>query len=325
MQPELTAEAARELCAEPILVTGATGFVGYHVCRRLAALGATVYGLSRSASHVRLPLGVRPLPVDMTAREAVQMAFEQARPTRVLNLAALGVDRPFLPLDEALAVNVDGTANALFAAQAIGVRRFIHVGTCYEHAAARPLSDGGTLSTYAASKLKAWETWHEFVHNSPLESAALRLFHVYGPGQASTGLISAAIEAALRGIVFDMTPGEQQRDFVFIDDVVAALLLALTMPLKKATTYDIGTGTGYSVRSVVFKIFEMIGGSGRAAVGALHYRQYEIMQAIANPVLAQNELGWQARVNLADGLAATIDWHRQQRIAQAAVMGYEQS
>lgn len=322
MQPSLTSEALKDLRAGPILVTGATGFVGYHVCQQLVALGATVYGLSRSASSVRLPAGVHPLAADVTAREAMQSAFEQVRPARVLNLAAIGVDRPFLPIEEALAVNVNGIVNTLFVAQAVGVRRFLHIGTCYEHAAAQPLSQGGTLSTYAVSKLRAWETWRDFAHRHGLESVALRLFHVYGPGQAATGLISSAIEAALRGAVFEMTPGEQLRDFVFIDDVVTALLLALTAPLKGIGTYDIGTGLGYSVRSVVVKIFEIIGGPGRVAVGALRYRQHEIMQAVADPLPARTDLSWQARVGLTDGLVATIDWHRQQRTAQiAAVMG----
>lgn len=318
MQLNLTTSTVADLCAQPILVTGATGFVGFHICQQLAALGAKVYGLSRSASSARLPGRVNPLPVDLTSREAVRAAFEQVRPARVLNLAAVGVDRPFLPLEEALSVNVDGTANALFAAQVVGVRRFIHVGTCYEHAAARPLSEGGTLSTYAASKLKAWEIWQAFVRSHSLESAALRLFHVYGPGQVSTGLISSAIEAALHGNVFDMTPGEQQRDFLFIDDVVTALVLALTVPLRNSCTYDIGTGVGYSVRSVIYKIFEMIGGPGRVAAGALNYRQHEIMQAIADPAPAQLDLGWQAQVSLADGLMATIDWHRHRKTAQTA-------
>ena len=318
MQLNLTTDAVADLCAGPILVTGATGFVGYHVCQQLATLGATVYGLSRSASNARLPAGVRPVAADVTRRDEVITALEQVRPSHVVHLAAVGVDRPFLPLEEALSVNVDGLANALFAAQAVGVRRFVHVGSCYEHAAAKPLSAGGTPSTYAASKLKAWESWLALVHNRDLESAALRLFHIYGPGQVSTGLISSAIEAALRGAVFDMTPGEQQRDFVFIDDVVAALLLALTVPLKKIDTYDIGTGMGYSVRSVVSRVFEMVGGPGRAAAGALSYRQHEIMQAVANPLPALHNLGWQARVSLADGLAATIAWHRQQSIAQTA-------
>ena len=326
MQAKLTTEALTQLRAGPILVTGATGFVGYHVCQQLVALGEKVYGLSRSASSDRLPAGVYPVPVDVTVREAMQAAFVQIRPACVLNLAAVGIDRPFLPMDEALAVNVAGTANTLYAAHAVAVKRFIHVGTCYEHMAGKPLTEGGTLSTYAVSKLRAWETWQTFVQSQGLTSAAVRLFHVYGPGQVSTGLIAAAIEAALHGAVFDMTPGEQQRDFIFIDDVVTALLLALTAPLKTAETYDIGTGLGHSIRSVVAKIFEMIGGPGRVAVGALHYRQHEIMQAIADPLAAQIELGWQAQVGLTDGLAATIEWHRQQKPAPlAAVTGHVQA
>ncbi len=317
---DLTTAALADLCAGPILVTGATGFVGFHVCQELIALGVTVYGVSRSASNARLPAGVIPLPADVTSHRAICSAFEQSRPARVLNLAASGVDRPFLPLDEALAVNVEGTAHVLLAAQAVGVQRFIHVGTCYEHAAAKPLSEGGTLSTYAASKLKAWEIWQTLAPHLELESAALRLFHVYGPGHVATGLIPSAIEAALYGKVFDMTPGEQQRDFVFIDDVVAALLLALVVPLSGLHTYDIGTGRGYSIRSIVLRLFEMIGGPGRVAAGALDYRDHEIMQAIADPVPAQRDLGWKARVSLADGLAATIDWHRQRKAAPTAEM-----
>jgi nucleoside-diphosphate-sugar epimerase len=320
MQLNLKPDVVAELCTGPVLITGATGFIGYHVCQQLAELGATVYGLSRSASGARLPAGVRLLSVDITSREALQLAFEQVLPVRVLNLAAIGVDRPFLPLDEALSVNVTGTANTLRAAQTVGVRRFIHVGTCYEHAADRPLAEGGTLSTYAVSKLQAWKTWQLFVHSHAMQSATLRLFHVYGPGQVSTGLISSAIEAALCGSVFDMTPGEQQRDFVFIDDVVTALLLALAVPLKSPGTYDIGTGLGYSVRSVVSKIFEAIGGSGYMAAGALHYREHEIMQAIADPVSAQHDLEWRAQISLAEGLVSTINWHRQQRIAQTAAV-----
>jgi nucleoside-diphosphate-sugar epimerase len=116
----------------------------------------------------------------------------------------------------------------------------------------------------------------------------------------------------LRGDRFEMTPGEQQRDFVFIDDVVEALLAALIAPLTGAETYEVGTGVGCSVRSVVHRIFEKVGGAGEAVVGARPYRNNEMMRLVANPQPIAQALGWQARTNLEAGLTATIDWQRQQ-------------
>jgi UDP-glucose 4-epimerase len=304
----LANEALTRLRTETLLVTGATGFIGRQICRHLIKVGVPVFGLSRSAASQTLPVGVQPIAVDITASAAVQVAFEQVRPTSVLHLAAAGVNHPFLPEEEAAQVNVNGTRNVLQASQAVQVRRFIQVGTCYESAA-----EASQASAYAVSKLEAWRIWRTFLKTySPLQTAAVRLFHVYGPEQPATGLIAAAICAALRGDRFEMTPGEQQRDFVFIDDVVEALLTALIAPLAGAETYEVGTGVGRSVRSVVHRIFEKVGGAGEAVVGARPYRSNEMMHLVANPQPIAQALGWQARTNLEAGLTATIDWQRRQ-------------
>ncbi len=292
-----------------VLVTGATGFIGRHLCRKLVELGVATHGLSRSASEATVPGGVIPIAADVTQRKDVVEALEQLRPSHVLHLAAAGVNQPFL--EETLQVNVGGTLNVLEASQAVQVQRFVQVGTCYEYTA-----DPDQASTYAASKLKSWRTWHAYVTAHPMETAALRLFHVYGPAQPATGLIASAILAALRGERFEMTPGEQERDFVYIEDVVEALVAALTMSLSGVETYDVGTGSGCSVRSVVRRIFEKVGGEGEVLVGALPYRSREIMRLVANPRPAARDLAWQARTNLETGLTLTIDWQRQQLLSQ---------
>ena len=73
-----------------VLVTGATGFVGQHLCRELAALGTATYGLSRSASRDTLPVGVIPIAADVTRRDEVIAALKQARPSQVVHLATVG-------------------------------------------------------------------------------------------------------------------------------------------------------------------------------------------------------------------------------------------
>jgi UDP-glucose 4-epimerase len=296
-----------------VLVTGATGFIGQHLCRKLVALGATTYGLSRSASVATVPAGVIPLAADVTQRETVVMALKRVRPSHVVHLAAVGVNQPFL--EEAAQINVQGTLNVLEASQAVHIRRFVHVGTCYEYTA-----DLNQASKYAASKLKSWSAWHAFVTTHSVQSAALRLFHVYGPAQPTTGLIASAILAALRGERFVMTPGEQERDFVFIDDVVEALLATLTSSFTGVATYDVGTGVGYSVRSVVCRIFEKVGGAGEVLAGALPYRHGEIMHLVAKPQPAARDLAWQARTDLETGLTLAIDWQRRQLMAQITGM-----
>lgn len=296
-----------------VLVTGATGFIGRHLCRKLVELGIATHGLSRSASEATVPRGVIPIAADVTQREAVLRALERVRPSHVLHLAAAGVNQPFL--EETVQINVGGTLNVLEASRAVQVQRFVQVGTCYEYTV-----DPDQASTYAASKLKSWRTWHDFVTTHSMETAALRLFHVYGPAQPATGLIASAILAALRGARFEMTPGEQERDFVFIEDVVEALVAALTSSLTGAETYDVGTGLGCSVRSVVRRIFETAGGEGEVLVGALPYRSREIMRLVANPQPAARDLVWQARTNLETGLALTIDWQRQQLMSQMTGM-----
>ncbi len=96
-----------------ILVTGATGFIGRHVCRRLVELGAVVYGLARSASTATVSASVIPLAADVTDRGGIIAALEQTRPTLVLHMAAAGVTEPFLPMEQAVKVNVSGTINVL--------------------------------------------------------------------------------------------------------------------------------------------------------------------------------------------------------------------
>lgn len=292
------------LRGETVLITGATGFIGRYVVERLLALGVRTFGLSRSASPETLPAGVQPLPIDLRDPAAVRGAFEAARPDRVIHLAAVGVTDPFLPVEIAVDVNIRGTINVLEACAALGVRRVVHVGTAYERAAAG--EPGGPGNPYVAAKLGAWSFWHAFTQAHALNSVALRLFHVYGPRQPARGLIPAAILSALRGETLKMTPGEQLRDFVYVTDVVDALLAAASTLAFQAQTYDIGTGEGRTVRSVVAQIFERVGGGGRFDAGALPYRPREVMTLIARPEAAQRELGWRAQVNWERGLSETL-------------------
>ena len=291
-----------------VLVTGATGFVGQHLCRELAARGTITLGLSRSASRDTLPGEVIPIAADVTRRAEMIAALKAARPTHVVHLAAVGATEPFLPIEEARRVNFTGTTHVLEACQAVGIKRFLHVGTAYEHSTATLQQPH---NPYVASKVAAWSFWQNFIQQHELEAIALRLYYVYGPHQVH-GLIPTAVRAAQRHERFEMTWGEQWRDFIYISDVIDALMTALTAPRVCGQTYDIGTGVGLQVKTAVQRIFEITGSHGEYVLGALDYRPHEEMELIAAPAAAQHDLNWQARVQFEEGIARTIETYRRQ-------------
>jgi nucleoside-diphosphate-sugar epimerase len=235
-------------------------------------------------------------------------ALDQARPSHVVHLAAVGATEPFLPIEEARRVNLTGTIHILEASQLVGIERFLHVGTAYEHSAA---GSQQPHNPYVASKIAAWSFWQTFIQEHQLDAVAVRLYYVYGPGQIH-GLIPAAIRAAQSQARFEMTPGEQRRDFVYVADVVDALLAALRLPNVCGQTYDIGTGAGLQVKTAVQRIFEIMDSRGQYVLGALNYRPNEEMELIAAPAAAQRDLKWQAQVNFDAGIRRTIDAYRRQ-------------
>jgi len=291
-----------------VLVTGATGFVGQHLCQKLVAQGTTTFGLSRSASLATLPIGVRPIAADVTRRDEMIAALKETRPSYVVHLAAVGATEPFLPIEEANQVNFMGTVHVLEASQAVGIKRFLHVGTAYEHSAATLQQPH---NPYVASKVAAWSFWRTFIQQHELDAVAVRLYYVYGPHQIH-GLIPTAVRAAQRHERFEMTPGEQWRDFVYVSDVIDALVAALTTPQGCGQTYDIGTGEGLQVKFAVQRIFEITQSRGEFVPGALDYRPQEEMELIAEPAAARRDLNWQARVQLEEGLVKTIEAYRRQ-------------
>jgi nucleoside-diphosphate-sugar epimerase len=143
------------------------------------------------------------------------------------------------------------------------------------------------------------------VYGTPVVVA--RPFNAYGPGQMQNSLIPTAIQAALDGEDFPMTPGRQRRDFIFVDDVVDGFLAIAAAPGIEGKSFDLGTGQATTVQDVVERIFALCGGAGQPQVGALSYRPGVVWESVADADRTKQSTGWQARIGLAEGLEITVN------------------
>ena len=300
-----------------VLVTGATGFIGQRLVRRMVETGARVHaGVAADERRERvagLPAQVRCLTFDVREAQAVRVAVAEAVPDIVFHLAAVGVADPDVDPALALAVNAGGEVHLLEAVKGREIERVVLVGTCYEYGA-QEATEGGNragrfdpFNAYAASKVAAWAFGRMYWRAHGLPVVTVRPFQVYGPGQPAHTLVSAAIGAALAGRDFPMTPGEQARDFIFVEDVVEGMLAAAKAPSVEGESLDLGTGQAHVIRKVIAHIWEVAGARGQMLLGVLPYRPGVVMHIVADADRAARLTGWRAQVGLEEGLRRTIE------------------
>ncbi len=302
------------------LVTGATGFIGLRLVRRLVAAGAPVFaGVAPDETPERvaaLPEQVHGLTFDLRDGGAVESALAQAAPQLVFHLAALGVTDPGVDPRLALAVNVGGALHVLEAMRqrASGhgdIQRIVLAGTCHEYGA-RETSEGlDPFNAYAASKVAAWAYGRMYWRAYDLPIITVRPFQVYGPGQPEHTLIPAAIRKALMGQDFSMTPGEQERDFIYVDDVVEGMVAAAVASGIDGHSVDLGTGRVHPVYQVVDRIWTIARAQGRILRGELPYRPGEVKHLAADAARTAQLIGWRAQVGLEEGLGETVRWYKE--------------
>jgi len=228
----------------------------------------------------------------------------------------------------AVQVNVMGTLNLLEALTETDCDCFINTGTCYEyghHTPPPPVPPkvGGPgrqhedqmvdpINAYAASKSAAWLFCNMYHRTRYYPIVTVRPFTTYGPRQSPRALIPQTILSALEGQDFEMTGGEQTRDFTYVDDVVEGYIRASLSERAIGQTFNLGAGKERPIKEVVLKVLELMGNPVRPLIGALPYRPREIWRLYADNNKARDLLGWRPRVGLEDGLRKTIAWYTEQ-------------
>ena len=304
------------------LVTGGAGFIGSNLVDRLVADGHIVRVLDDLTSGKLENLAHHGDLVDVrigsiTDRDAVAAAVEGM--DYVLHQAAVvsvvfSTEHP----RQTRAINVAGTALVLELAREAGVKRVVLASSCavYGNPDEIPVHEGiepVPLSPYAESKLATEDLVARCTAGDGPEAVALRYFNVYGPRQDPASQYAAVvplfIEAhAHRSTVTLFGDGHQTRDFCFVGDVVGANLAACEAPDAAGRFYNVGTGVETS-------LWDLLGALETAFGHGVEVRQEperagDLRRSVARVSRATDELGFDAEVDLTDGLARTVQWYK---------------
>ena len=305
------------------LVTGGAGFIGSNLVDALLARGDEVTVLDDLSTGRRenldgaLAAGAKLAEADVRDAEAVAAIAAEAKPDVVFHLAAQ-IDVRKSVEDPAFdaAVNVGGTANVLEAARAAGAGRFVFVstgGAIYGEGEGKalPLDEGAAaepLSPYGQSKLAAEGYLGLYERLYGLSTVALRLGNVYGPRQDPLGeagviaIFCGKLRAGERPTVFG--DGRQTRDYIYVGDVVAAATAAAES--RASGPINVGTGIETDVLELARALAELEDAESFEPELAPP-RAGEVLRISIDPGRAQGELGWEAKVGLAEGLRLTLD------------------
>lgn len=303
----------------PVLVTGATGFIGTHLTRALVEEGAEVSLVVRRGSDLS-PLSdvlgrIRVFECELTDWRRLEEVFREAKPRKLFHMAAYThAGREFSHSEEAIRTNLIGTVSLLRAAGHTDLDALLISGTCEEYGDGDPPFDEESslqpVSPYSVSKAAA-SLWSQMAHKTEgLPVILVRPFLCYGPEQDPCRLVPQAIVAALEGRDFPMSHGEQTRDFTHVFDVVKGYLAACAIPETIGELINLSYGQEYRTRDIVDLIFRLARAEGRPLPGSLPYRKAEVWRSFARIEKADRLLGWKPEIALETGLAQTIEWYR---------------
>ena len=299
-----------------MLITGGAGFLGSALANQLAGEGHTVLALDdlsagdprRLAPEVLLTRGdVKDIPKLWTLLQGVDCVYHLAARVRVPESIHYPGDYN--------SVNVGGTVSVMEAMRDTGVRRVVFASSAalygeQQHQPIRESQEAHPNSPYGVSKIAAEYYISTLGALYQIETVSLRIFNAYGPGQELPPSYPPVIPQLLKqaqtgGSLVIFGDGTQTRDFVYVDDVVAALVSAATATAVNRAVINIGSGREISINDLAAQVAQ----ATSQRVSILHNQDHTggVVRLVADVTQAQKLLAWQPQVQLEEGLRLTLD------------------
>jgi|APSaa5957512535_1039671.scaffolds.fasta_scaffold127983_2 nucleoside-diphosphate-sugar epimerase len=280
-----------------IFLTGGTGFIGSHFLNLLSRQDHKVTALRRAESKPCIKIEKEP---EWLVKEMDDLDVSDLEGCDTLvHLASIGVSPQVATWKELLYWNVTVLINLLEISHLAGVRRIVITGSCAEYGKSSELydfipTDAPLKPTfpYAASKAASYVLANAFALENKLELCYLRIFSAFGEGQFKDNFWPALREAALHGKDFSMSPGEQVRDYIPVEDVVEDILFACEredITREQPSLSNVGSGNPVTMRKFAEKWWKQLNATGNLKIGELPYREYESMRVVPQLDDSQNK------------------------------------
>lgn len=303
-----------------VLVTGATGFIGSHLTRKLLSEKANVHIFLKKNSNLFRIKDIREYINlwygDIRNLSEVSTCLKHVQPQIIFHLAAFrNVNRDPDLIEQMIDINLKGTINILKGVikENINIDCFVSTGSSEEYGdGIAPFNENqreSPVSPYSASKVAATYFSQMICKTMQLPVVILRPLLTYGPSQDTDMFIPSLIKHCLDKKDFPMTEGDQTREFNYVDDIVNAYILAVESPEAIGEVINIGNGIEYRIRDVAEMIVRMMGNPIQLKIGALPKRPGETKHFFCNNEKAKRLLGWSPTIDLYEGLKRTISWY----------------
>ncbi len=308
-----------------VVLTGGTGFVGANLARRLLRDGHEVHLLVR-ASHSswridEIRADLRLHQVNVADAEGLRRAVATIRPEWVFHLAAYGAYPSQTDVGTMIQTNVVGTANLVEASLPSGCEAFVNTGSSSEYGFKRgaPAEDEALEpnSYYAVTKASSTLFCRYTAHQYQVRMPTLRLYSVYGAYEEPGRLIPTLVMRGRRNELPPLADPDTARDYVYVDDVCEAYLLAARRPTAElGAVYNVGTGVQTTLRGVVEIARRVLEVTAEPNWGSMPSRSWDAPVWVSDSRKIREQLGWEPRHSLEAGLRLTADWFNSPRRPQ---------
>lgn len=297
-----------KLKSKRVLITGGNGFLGTYLKAELEKYGAIVFSFSLGEANT-----ANSFNIDITDYKAVKEVVDVIKPEIIFHMAAfITRERDFKHMKRMEEINVEGTNNLLMALKEYDYSSLIYPSTsevygnefspCSENQFPQP------VSPYSLTKLSAEYLIQTFSKIYNKSYTILRIFLPYGKGMPESFFIPQIVNTIKQNKIFEMTLGDQMRDFIHVDDVIDALIMSANNPRANREIFNVCTGVGIKLNELARLINRQINGSlDNIKIGALKYRDNEIWDLRGDNSKIKEVLGFTPKVSLDNGIHRLIN------------------
>lgn len=303
-----------------ILITGGAGFIGANFTRKFLDLGYEVNLIERKESNLWRLEGIKEkiglYYVDLKNYNKLELFITKLKPQIVLHFAAYGTyPSKQKEIEETIDNNLLGTVNLVNACRKINFECFINTGSSSEYGIKdKPMKETDLLepdNLYGITKAATSMHCQYIARKLDLPIVIIRPFAPYGYFEEKERLIPTIIKSCLTNTELKLSSSKSVRDFIFVEDVIEAYLLAMkNIQAIKGEIFNLGVGKQSTIAEVVSVIKKITNSTINPQYDQVEMAQYEPKNWVADISKIKNRLGWQPKYNLREGLEKNIEWFK---------------